>query len=450
METQEFQTDDAHREALAKYQINPTRAMFTIILSIFVDSFGYVMVMPLLPQIFYGLGATDLTIGLSISSNAVALLIFGPVWGKLSDKYGRKRILMISQIGTGFAFLLLVFSDSIPIIFGSRILDGIFSGQMPTVRAYIADVTTPQTRASQMGKIMAGYTSSMMIGPFIGGVLGAFNWRYPMIFASILTVVSTILTYTVLVESMPKERIADIKEAKERNNVSSKGILTKEVAIRFIEIFILSLMSMIFNTSFSLVLYTRYSANPFIIGSIMAVSAGFIMIYGLFFMKRFIQIIGEKKMFFLGMSIYIIGFFTYPYLNELWMLYIFVIPLSFSGASIGPLISTNITKAIGPDKQGALSGWSTNLQAISQIVSPLLATSFLQIGGLMIGFISLNSYQLIGFTNVLLGTILMIIVILDIRHYTYLYAYEKLRKKRRIVQKRKKKEIKQRKKAEIL
>lgn len=128
MEAQEFQTDDAHREALAKYQINPTRAMFTIILSIFVDSFGYVMVMPLLPQIYYSLGAKDLTIGLSISSNAIALLIFGPVWGRLSDKYGRKRILMISQIGTGFAFLLLVFSDSIPIIFGSRILDGIFSG----------------------------------------------------------------------------------------------------------------------------------------------------------------------------------------------------------------------------------------------------------------------------------------------------------------------------------
>ncbi|MFW9824301.1 MAG: MFS transporter [Candidatus Thorarchaeota archaeon] len=450
METREFQSEDAHREALAKYQINPTRAMFTIILSIFVDSLGYVMVMPLLPQIFYGLGATNLTIGLSISSNAMALLIFGPVWGKLSDKYGRKRILMISQIGTGFAFLILVFSDSIPIIFAARILDGIFSGQMPIVRAYISDVTTPQTRASQMGKIMAGYTSSMMIGPFIGGVLGAFNWRYPMIFASILTVVSTILTYTVLVESMPKERIADMKQDKEINNISSKGILTKEVAIRFIEIFILSLMSMIFNTSFSLVLYTRYGANPFIIGTIMAVSAGFIMIYGLIFMKRLIQRIGEKKMFFLGMSIYIIGFLIYPYLNELWMLYIFIIPLSFSGASIGPLISTNITKAIGPDKQGALSGWSTNLQAVSQIISPLIATIFLQIGGLMIGFVFINSYQLIGFTNVILGITLMIIVILDIKYYPYLYAYEKLRKESREVQKRKKKEAKQKRKIEFI
>jgi MFS family permease len=448
METQEFPSDEAHRESLAKYQINPNRAMFTIILTIFVDSLGYIMVLPLLPQIFYGLGATDIVIGLSISSNAVALLIFGPIWGKLSDKYGRKLILMISQIGTGFAFLLLVFSDSIPIIFAARMLDGVFSGQMPTVRAYISDVTTPQTRASQMGKIMAGYTSSMMIGPFIGGALGAFNWRYPMIFASVLTVFSTILTYTVLVESMPKKRIADLRESKEASTEPSGGILNKEVGLRFIEIFILSLISMIFNTSFSLVLYSRYGANPFIIGSIMAVSAGFIMIYGLVFMRRLIQRIGEKKMFFIGMSLFIVCFIIYPYLNELWMLYIFVIPFSFSAASVGPLISTNITKAIGPDKQGALSGWSTNLQAISQIVSPLIATSFLQIGGLMIGLMYITSYQLIGFTNVILGVILMIIVIFDIRHYPYLYSYERIRKKRRAIQKRRKKEAKIKRKTE--
>ncbi|MHA2185847.1 MAG: MFS transporter, partial [Promethearchaeota archaeon] len=129
METQEFQTEEAHNAAMEKYQINPRRAMFTIILSIFVDSLGYIMVLPLLPGIFYGLGATDIIIGLSIASNAVMLLGFGPLWGWLSDRYGRKPVLMISQIGTGFAFLLLVFSDSIPIIFAARILDGIFSGQ---------------------------------------------------------------------------------------------------------------------------------------------------------------------------------------------------------------------------------------------------------------------------------------------------------------------------------
>ena len=101
----------------------------------------------------------------------------------------------------------------------------------------------------------------------------------------------------------------------------------------------------------------------------MAVSGGFVMVYGLFFMKRLIQKIGEKKMFFIGMSLFIVVFFVYPYLNEIWMIYILMIHYAFSAASVGPLISTNITKAIGPDKQGELSGWTTNISAISQIVS---------------------------------------------------------------------------------
>ncbi|MFW9941222.1 MAG: MFS transporter [Candidatus Thorarchaeota archaeon] len=458
MEPQEFDRDhdQEHAEYLSQFQINPRRAMLTIILSIFVDSLGYVMVMPLLPGIAKGLGASDLLYGILISSNAIMILIFGPIWGKLSDNYGRKPLLVISQIGTGIAFFTLIFSDSILIIFLGRIIDGMFSGQMPIVRAYISDITTPQTRASHLGKIMAGFTSSMIIGPFIGGVLGYYNWRYPMIFACFFTIISIILTLTLLVESMPKERIQDLKmqvQMRLESSEETSGILNKEVGLRFVEIFILSLISMIFSTSFTLVLFNRYSANALVIGTIMAVSGANIMIYGLVFMKRLIQRIGEKRMFFWGMGIFILLFMIYPYLEELWMLYFFIVPYGFAAASIGPLISSNITKAIGPEKQGRLGGWTTNLSAISMTISPLIATVLLQIGGLSFGFedkifFSLNSYELIGFTNVFLGIILVSIVYLDIRHYPYLYSYEKLRKKRLEVQKRNKKAEKLKKKSE--
>ena len=127
MNTQSFPTDEEHEAYLGQFQINPSRAMFTLILSIMVDVFGFTMVMPLLPALAKSLGATDFMYGLIISSNAVAVLIFGPIWGKLSDKYGRKPILMISQAGTGVAFLLLAFSNSLYIILAGRILDGIFS-----------------------------------------------------------------------------------------------------------------------------------------------------------------------------------------------------------------------------------------------------------------------------------------------------------------------------------
>ncbi|MHA2131490.1 MAG: MFS transporter, partial [Promethearchaeota archaeon] len=280
---------------------------------------------------------------------------------------------------------------------------------------------------------------------------GFFNWRYPMIFACFVTIASVIFTSTLLVESMPKERIHDLKIQRQRKikiSGDTGGILNKEVGLRFLEIFILSLISMIFSTSFSLILFSRYSANALVIGTIMAFSAAFIMIYGLFFMRKLIMRIGERKMFFLGMGIFISIFIIYPYLEELWMIYVLMIPYGFSASSIGPLISSNITKSIGPDKQGQLGGWTTNLSAVSQTVSPLISTGMLQIGGLYIGLIFFNSYQLIGFTNVILGIILVIIVFLDIKHYPYLYSYEKLRKKRLEVQRRKKKAEKIKKKAE--
>jgi len=134
METIKWPSDDEHRAHLEKYQINPSRAMFTIILSIMVDVFGFTMVMPLLPAIAKELGASDLTYGLIISSNAVMILIFGPIWGKLSDKYGRKPILIISQAGTGVAFLLLAFSNSLYILLAGRMLDGIF-GDNPVFKS---------------------------------------------------------------------------------------------------------------------------------------------------------------------------------------------------------------------------------------------------------------------------------------------------------------------------
>ncbi|MFW9877174.1 MAG: MFS transporter, partial [Candidatus Thorarchaeota archaeon] len=222
MDTQSFPSEEEHRAYLEQYQINPSRAMFTIILSIMVDVFGFSMVMPLLPAIAKSLGASDIMYGLIISSNAIAILIFGPIWGKLSDKYGRKPILMISQAGTGVAFLLLAFSNSLNIILAGRVLDGIFSGQFPIIRAYIADVTTPQSRASQMSKMMVGFTSGMIVGPLLGGFLGSFGWWFPMLFASSLSIISIILTKKVLVETLPKERIKDLQVIRKLQMMNSE------------------------------------------------------------------------------------------------------------------------------------------------------------------------------------------------------------------------------------
>ena len=435
-----FPSKEEHDEYLEKFKINQSRAMFTIILSILIDSLGYSLVFPLLPAIAIDFGASNFMIGVLISSNALSAIICVPIWGKLSDKYGRKPILLISQIGTGISFLILGLSNSYYTILFARIFDGVFSGQIPVIRAYVTDITTPQTRASHMGKFMVGYTVGMIAGPSIGGFLGVINWRFPPFLTSSLSIVSIILTVKVITESMPKERREEIKAQLllAQTDPDNKGsIWNKEVKIRLVQTFLTSLISFMFTTSFPLVLYDRYGADASIIGSVMAVAGIGLLIYGMILMKPLIRKIGEKHLLLTTFIMLIILFIIYPYLSQLWMVYIFILPFAFCMAFMRPLISANIAKAVDPLKQGTVSGWAVNLQSFSQIIAPLISTGFLELGSLTIGATVLNSYELIGFTNVIFALTLFIIGYTDLKLHPRLYLYEKIRRKKEEVIRRK-------------
>jgi len=436
MTEKKFLNKQEHAKYLEKYNIHPNRAMLTIILSILVDVFGYSMVLPLLPNIVKDFGASDFFVGILISSNALTAMIFGPIWGKLSDKYGRKRILVISQAGTGLSFLILATSNSVYIIMFSRILDGVFGGQIPVVRAYISDITTPKTRASEMSKIMVGHVVGMIAGPIIGGLLGAINWRYPAILASFLSIIAITLTLKVLIESMPKKRIADIKlrlATNENNSDNNRSIWNKEVKIRLLQIFLIFMITVMVNSCFPLFLDNRYGAGPSIIGSVMSVAGIVVLIYAGVLMKPMLRKFGEKRVLIFGFILLIVIFLFFPYLTELWMVYLFIIPFAFCMSVVPPLIQSNLTKAIDADKQGEVSGWTSNIQSISQIIAPLVSTGFLQIGGLVVfSIFFFNSYQLIGFTAVLLGIALLIVGIIDLKSHPYLYSHEEPKNKETI------------------
>ena len=428
MTDRNFINQEEHAEKLKNYSIDPRKAMFTIILSIMVDVFGYSMVLPLLPAIVTELGMSAIFVGILVSSNALSAFIFGPIWGKLSDKYGRKPILLISQAGTGISFLVLALSPNISVILFARVLDGIFGGQIPVIRAYISDITTPATRASQMGKLMIGHTVGMIFGPIIGGVLGIINWRYPSLVAVLLSIIAMILTLRVLIESMPKDRILDFKQQKKTQELSSEKMnktFTREVLIRFIQVFVLFFITVMFNSSLALILFERYGASPIIIGVIMTFAGITIMIYGGLLMKPLFRKVGEKKILLFAAILLIVNFLAFPFMTEMWMIFAFLPSFVFTMAFLPSLIQSNITKAVDADKQGVVSGMTTNIQSIAQIISPLVATGFIEIGGLTIGAMFLNSYELIGYLAAILGVVLFIFLFFDLKRHSYLYSYEK-------------------------
>src|SRR5688500_19932535 len=166
--------------------------LIVIFTTVFIDLVGFGIVIPVLP--FYAEGtafnATPRTIGLLFASYSVMQLIFSPILGGLSDKYGRRPVLLMSIIGTGIGFLIIGFAQTLPMLFAGRILDGITGGNISTAQAYVADVTTKENRAKGMGMIGAAFGLGFILGPAIAGILSKYSVQLPFYCAAVLSLVS--------------------------------------------------------------------------------------------------------------------------------------------------------------------------------------------------------------------------------------------------------------------
>ncbi|MGB5911134.1 MAG: MFS transporter [Promethearchaeia archaeon] len=400
--------DQDLKKTLTELNINQKKAIFTVMLSSFVDVLGYTLIFPLLPTIQGLFGAKYIIMGLIIAANPLAALFFSPIWGRLSDKYGRKPILLISQSGTLIAFLILATSPTIEIILFSRILDGIFGGQIPVLRAFITDATDESDRGIYMAKFMNAFLWGMIVGPAIGGFLGAIDWRLVAYFGAILSGISIILTITILVETMPKERIKWMQQQITLTKDKKKEkMLTKAFLILMITFLLITFAHNIYANAVTFILNDRVGATPMTIGILMVVSGILFFIFTMKLYEPLYKKFGEKKLTLSAFLVIIVSFLIFPFLDQLWMFFVFLIPFSYSIAILIPAVQMKITFAAPQTRQGETSGWITVGQSIADITAPLLATYYLGLGALLI----FDSYMLIGFSTSLLFLIAFIIMV---------------------------------------
>src|SRR5215470_7229847 len=184
--------------------------LIVIFTTVFIDLVGFGIVIPVLPLYAEGtiFNATPRTVGLLFASYSVMQLIFAPILGRLSDKHGRRPVLLISIIGTGIGFLILGFANTLWMLFLGRILDGITGGNISTAQAYIADITTKENRAKGMGMIGAAFGLGFIFGPAIGGILSRWGINVPFLFAGGLAFLNAILLYFVLPETVTPDHPA--------------------------------------------------------------------------------------------------------------------------------------------------------------------------------------------------------------------------------------------------
>src|SRR6266481_688737 len=249
---------------------SPLVVIFT---TVFIDLVGFGIVIPVLP--FYAEGsrfnATPRTVGLLFASYSLMQLIFAPILGRLSDKYGRRPVLLISIIGTGIGFLILGLAKTLTMLFVGRILDGITGGNISTAQAYIADITTKENRAKGMGIVGAAFGLGFVFGPAIGGLLSRWGINVPFLFAAGLAFANATLLYFVLPETVTKDHPARTSAATGRLSQLLKALKQSKLAVILTIYFLFVVAFSVMTSSFALFTMFRFGYD--------AHSTGWLFVY---------------------------------------------------------------------------------------------------------------------------------------------------------------------------
>ncbi|MFX1378005.1 MAG: MFS transporter [Promethearchaeota archaeon] len=345
-------------------------------IAVFIDIIGFSMILPMGPFIAESFSIPIFIMGIILSVNAMFSFIFGPILGKLSDKYGRRPLLLISQAGTFLGFILLAFSGSIWLLIVSRVIDGIFGGNFPIAKAVIGDVVPPKDRSIQMANIGVAHVLASLIGPGLGGMLFSIGGLLlPGLFAAVLSLITMIITISILNETWPKE-------TRELNHQLKKEIvinITKNKgAIWYLILWGFHTASfMIAMASLSFFAQIVFGIKAFEIGILLMISGIFRAIVRFTLFKPTIMKLGENNAIILGLGMFLISFFLLGFSINLVMFFILIMIISFAASLTRGPLNSKISQSVSPMEQGKINGFSSGLDSFAQIIGPLLGTIML-------------------------------------------------------------------------
>lgn len=356
---------------------SPLVVIFT---TVFIDLVGFGIVIPVLP--FYAEGtrfnATPRTVGLLFASYSIMQLVFSPLLGRLSDKYGRRPVLLISIIGTGIGFLILGFATTLWMLFVGRILDGITGGNISTAQAYIADVTSKEDRAKGMGLLGAAFGLGFVLGPAIGGILSGWGIAVPFLFAAGLCFANAVLLYFTLPETVTADHPARVSAAGGRGlsqliESIAQPRLGFVLAIYFLFIVAFSIMT----TSFSLYTIFRFGYDAQHTGYLFAYVGVIAVIIQGGLIGRLVKRFGELPLVIVGALCFAGSLFAIPFVGPdvggLLALLIGGGIFSMGNSLATPALASLASKSVGPAQQGSVLGVTQSAASLARAVGPSLA-----------------------------------------------------------------------------
>lgn len=295
----------------------------------------------------------------------------GPVLGMLSDRWGRRPVLLVSLFGLGFDFLFMAFAPSLGWLFVGRLISGATSGVFSTANAYVADVTPPDSRARAFGWMGSAFSIGFLAGPAIGGMLGQINLRVPFMAAAALTLLNALYGLFVLPESLPPERRVAAFSLRRANPIGSLRLLRSADGLMGLAgiYFLTALSQMVWPSIF--VLYTgyRYGWTPGIVG--LAMMAGGVMGVGVqsFLVGPVIRRFGERGAMLAGAAASALGIGWYGLAPTGWA-YMAGMPISCLGGLLIPGLQGLMSRRVGPSEQGQLQGANQSLAGLASVIGP--------------------------------------------------------------------------------
>lgn len=380
-------------------QTDPTRkrgALVPVFLTVFIDLLGFGIVIPLLPIYSQAYGASGTALGLLFSSFSLMQLIFAPFWGRLSDKVGRRPVLIGGLIGTSISYVMFGLAEGMTMLFVSRMLAGFFGANVATAQAYVADVTTPAERAKGMGMIGAAFGLGFTFGPLIGGFMVQWSMAMPGFFAAGLSLASAIVAVVMLQEPARHRDDAarvfgfdTVREAMRQPRVGTvlllyfvallafsgfESMFIRFGLARFPEAFGIS--SAITDPSVDQVIGAAKEAGVymFAIGLLAALIQGG-------FIRRLVPRYGETKLIIAGPFLLGLGFLIVGVAPNWWLVIAgcAVMPMGFGVNN--PSLQGLLSRAVTPDHQGAFLGLNQSLGSLARVVGPLIAGLVFDLAG---------------------------------------------------------------------
>jgi MFS transporter, DHA1 family, tetracycline resistance protein len=358
---------------------NRKAAMGFIFVTLLIDVIGWGIIIPVIPNLIKELTHSDTSNaaeygGWLTGAFAGMQLLCAPLIGNLSDRYGRRPILLISLFGFGIDYLFLSFAPTIGWLFVGRIVAGITGASFTTAAAYIADISTNENRAQNFGMIGAAFGLGFIIGPGIGGLLGQFGPRIPFIAAAILCLLNWLWGYFVLPESLAPENRRKF-EWKRANPLGAFNLLLryKGIGELVISLILVYIASHAVQSNWSFFTIERFKWSPGLIGASLAVVGVLVAAVQGGLIRYTNPKLGNEKSVYVGLGLYAIGMFLFAVANQGWMMFAFLIPYCTGGIA-GPALQAIISSHVPANEQGELQGALTSLMSATSIVGPPLMT----------------------------------------------------------------------------